>query len=65
MRNATTASFVGHLFRHDHLPAEVLEITRAWNAHRNCPPLPDTEIRDIVASIARRDLVRRRESEKG
>jgi hypothetical protein len=52
-RNATLASFAGHLLWHgvDHEVA--LELLACWNAERCRPPLPHDELVRVIESIAR------------
>ena len=52
-RNTTLASLAGHLLWHD-VDAEVVRaLLLAWNRVRCRPPLEDTEVDAVVASIAR------------
>ena len=50
-RNATIASFTGHLLWHDVDPDVVLELMLAWNRMRCTPPLEDDEVIRTVRSI--------------
>jgi hypothetical protein len=52
-RNATIASFAGHLLWHGVDPDVVRELLLAWNRGRCRPPLPDDEVARTVASIVR------------
>lgn len=52
-RNNTIAALAGHLL-HFGIDSEVtLELLLAWNRVRCEPPLPDSEVASVVASIAR------------
>ena len=55
-RNASIATFTGHVLRKGVDPWEVLELMRAWNEARCRPPLPDAEVVRCVNSIAGREL---------
>jgi hypothetical protein len=57
-RDCTAAQLAGHLLRRRVDPFVVLELLRGWNA-RCTPPLPETDIERIVASIAKCELTRR------
>jgi hypothetical protein len=50
-RNATLASFTGHLLWHGVDPAVILELMLAWNRARCRPPLSDEEVVRTVRSI--------------
>ncbi len=50
-RNATIASFTGHLLWHGVDPDVVLELVLAWNRTRCRPPLEDEEVIRTVRSI--------------
>ncbi|MFC2970229.1 bifunctional DNA primase/polymerase [Acidimangrovimonas pyrenivorans] len=50
-RNATLASFTGHLLWHGVDPDVVLELLLAWNRTRCRPPLADEEVIRTVRSI--------------
>jgi hypothetical protein len=52
-RNATIASFTGHLLWHDVDPDVVMELVLAWNRVRCIPPLDDEEVIKTVRSIER------------
>lgn len=52
-RNATIASFTGHLLWRGVDPAVVLELMLGWNRLRCRPPLPDDEVARTVESIVR------------
>jgi len=52
-RNATLASFAGHLLWHGVDPEVALELLASWNAQRCRPPLPYDELVRVVESIAR------------
>lgn len=52
-RNATLASFTGHLLWQGVDPDVVLELMLAWNRVRCRPPLSDDEVARTVRSIAR------------
>jgi hypothetical protein len=52
-RNATVASFAGHLLWHGVDPDVVLELMLAWNRVRSRPPLDDEEVIRTVQSIER------------
>lgn len=52
-RNATIASFAGHLLWHGVDSTVVLELLLCWNAVRCRPPLSDDEVASVVASITR------------
>ena len=52
-RNATVASFAGHLLWHGVDPDVVMELMLAWNRIRCNPPLPDEEVIETVRSIER------------
>lgn len=55
-RNASIASFAGHLLRKNVDPWVALELMRAWNEARCRPPLADAEVVRCVNSIAGREL---------
>jgi hypothetical protein len=50
-RNATIASFAGHLLWHGVDAEVVLELMLCWNRVRSRPPLGDDEVARVVASI--------------
>jgi hypothetical protein len=52
-RNSTIASLTGHLLWHNVDPGVALELLLAWNRLRCCPPLDDTEVARVVASITK------------
>lgn len=52
-RNATIASFAGHLLWHGVDPDVVSELLLCWNRIRCAPPLSDDEVVRTVASITR------------
>jgi hypothetical protein len=52
-RNATVASFTGHLLWHGVDPDVVMEMVLAWNRVRCHPPLSDEEVIRTVRSIER------------
>ncbi len=52
-RNATIASFTGHLLWHGVDPDVILELMLAWNHVRCRPPLADKEVISVVRSIER------------
>jgi hypothetical protein len=52
-RNSTIASLTGHLLWHGVDPAVALELLLAWNRMRCRPPLDDSEVAQVVESIAR------------
>lgn len=52
-RNATLASFTGHLLWHGVDPDVILELMLAWNRTRCRPPLDDEEVVSTVRSIER------------
>jgi hypothetical protein len=52
-RNSTLASLAGHLLWHGVDPQVALELLLAFNRVRCRPPLPDDEVAQVVASIAR------------
>jgi len=52
-RNATIASFTGHLLWHGVDPDVALELMLAWNRMRCTPPLDDDEVMRTVRSIER------------
>jgi len=52
-RNATIASFTGHLLWHGVDPDVALELMLAWNRMRCRPPLDDEEVIRTVRSIER------------
>lgn len=52
-RNATIASFTGHLLWHGVDPDVVLELLLCWNRVRCRPPLDDEEVARTVESITR------------
>lgn len=58
-RNATIASFAGHLMRNFVNPYVVLELLVAWNATKCIPPLTTAEILAIVESISKLEAHRR------
>jgi Bifunctional DNA primase/polymerase, N-terminal/Primase C terminal 1 (PriCT-1) len=53
-RNATIASLTGHLLWHGVDEGVSLELMLAWNRMRCHPPLDDSEVAQVVASIARK-----------
>ena len=55
-RNATIASFTGHLLWHEIDPDVVMELMLAWNQTRCRPPLDDEEVIRTVRSIERTHL---------
>ena len=58
-RNCSLAKLAGHLLRH-HVNAFVtLGLLQAWNATNCKPPLPTSEVEQIVNSIAGKELRRR------
>lgn len=61
-RNATLASFTGHLLWHGVDPDVVMELMLAWNQTRCRPPLPEGEVVRTVQSIER---THRRNQEEG
>jgi len=52
-RNATVASFAGHLLWHGVDPDVIMELLLAWNRVRCSPPLDDDEVIRTVRSIER------------
>ena len=52
-RNDTAASLVGHLLWHGVDPEVALELLLCWNRVKCRPPLPDSEVAEVVAGIAR------------
>lgn len=52
-RNSTIASLTGHLLWHNVDPDVALELLLAWNCLRCRPPLDDTEVARVVASITK------------
>lgn len=52
-RNSTIASLTGHLLWHNVDPDVALELLLAWNRMRCRPPLDDTEVARVVASITK------------
>lgn len=58
-RNVAVTQITGHLLRHRVDPFIALDLMLAWNIARNTPPLDETEVREIVESIAGRELHRR------
>lgn len=52
-RNATLASFTGHLLWHGVDPDVIMELMLAWNRTRCHPPLSDEEVIATVRSIER------------
>lgn len=50
-RNATIASFTGHLLWHEVDPDVIMELMLAWNRTRCRPPLDDEEVIRTVRSI--------------
>jgi len=52
-RNATVASFTGHLLWHGVDPDVALELMLAWNRVRCRPPLEDEEVIRTVRSVER------------
>jgi hypothetical protein len=52
-RNSTIASLTGHLLWHGVDPEVALEVLLAWNRMRCRPPLDDTEVARVVASISK------------
>jgi hypothetical protein len=64
MRNDSLARLAGYLLRRRPAPRVVLELMRAVNEGRCRPALSDAEVRTIVDSIARRELVRTQYGER-
>jgi hypothetical protein len=62
-RNATLASFAGHLLWHEVDPDVVTELLLAWNRLRCEPPLTDDEVVRTAASIAATHRRRSQEAE--
>jgi len=58
-RNNALARLVGHLLRRRVDPYVVLELALCWNATRCRPPLPESEVLQVVDSIARAEARRR------
>lgn len=52
-RNSTIAALGGHLLWHGVDPEVALELMLAWNRMRCRPPLHDSEVAQVVASISR------------
>lgn len=52
-RNNTIASLSGHLLWHGVDPEVVVELLLCWNRERCNPPLDDSEVAHVVASITR------------
>lgn len=59
-RNTSIASIAGHLLRKKVSAQVVHDLMLAWNAAKNTPPLPDSEVTEVVNNIAGRELERRR-----
>jgi hypothetical protein len=64
-RNDKLARFVGHLLRRYVDVDLVLEIVHLVNEHRFQPPLAGSEVDRIVASIARKELCRQSQTDRG
>jgi hypothetical protein len=58
-RNESIASLAGHLLRRNVDSRMVLELAICWNAQRCRPPLDDDEIVKTVASVCRKEEIRR------
>jgi hypothetical protein len=58
VRNVTTTSLAGWLFRFGLDFQTVTDIVLGWNLRANTPPLSDEEVTRIVCSIAERELKR-------
>ena len=58
-RNQTAASLIGHLLAHRVKPSVAAALVRAWNAHKNEPPLPADELDATIQSIAAAELAGR------
>jgi hypothetical protein len=59
-RNHTTASLTGYLLRRGLDAHTTCDLVLGWNALRNQPPLPETEVLHVVQSIVERELRRLR-----
>jgi Bifunctional DNA primase/polymerase, N-terminal/Primase C terminal 1 (PriCT-1) len=59
-RDCSAAKLAGHLLRRFIDPFVVLELIKAWNSTRCRPPLAESDIERIVASIATREIERRK-----
>jgi hypothetical protein len=64
-RNDAIARLTGHLLRRRVDPRVALELVRTWNSARCRPPLADTEVEQVVNSIAGKELKRRQEAGRG
>jgi bifunctional DNA primase/polymerase-like protein/primase-like protein len=60
-RNESVASLAGHLLRHFVDPRVTLDLLMCWNSQRCRPPLDEDEIVKTVASVCRKEEVRRAE----
>lgn len=58
-RNTSIAKLVGYLLRRRVDPYVVAELALCWNATRCRPPLPESEVLQVVDSIARAEARRR------
>ena len=58
-RDCSTAKLAGYLLRHHVDPLITLELLQGWNATRCAPPLPESDIKRIVDSIASKEFKRR------
>lgn len=58
-RNCSLAKLAGHLLRHRVNAFVTLGLLQAWNATNCKPPLPTSEVEQIVNSIAGKELRRR------
>jgi hypothetical protein len=58
-RNCSIAKLAGHLLRHHVNVFVTLGLLQAWNATSCTPPLPASEVEQIVNSIAGKELRRR------
>jgi bifunctional DNA primase/polymerase-like protein/primase-like protein len=59
-RDCSLAGLAGHLLRRRIDPVVVLELLKSWNMTHCRPPLPVADIERVCASIAARELKRRR-----
>jgi hypothetical protein len=62
-RNDTATRLAGHLLRRYVDPLVTYQLLLAWNLQQCQPPLPAQEIENVVASIAKKELQRRRTNE--
>ena len=60
VRNSSVARLSGHLLRKHVDPFVALDLILCWNKVKNRPPLDDDEVAEVVDSIAKKELRRRK-----